>query len=229
MKKILTVLACMLLSLTAIAQSANMLAMARAELAKRGLEENEVRIRLMEEGIDVDSIPPSEYPAYQTRVMEIINKMEAEKATTTAAVTAAAPSAPAGTDIIAAAASEAMTPNEFPQTTLGEAAAEEALEKALEDNGVSPTEGNDIYGHSLFTGKSMDVFRTTDGAQAPETYVLGEGDEIHISIFGSSQTEIHQRIGADGSIQPAGSSKIFVKGLTIAQARKAIISKLSQH
>jgi protein involved in polysaccharide export with SLBB domain len=229
MKRILTALACILLSFTALAQSANMLSLARAELAKRGLEENEVRMRLMEEGIDVDSIPPTEYAAYQGRVMDIINRMQAEKAAATAAVTQAAPSAAAGSEIIAAAASEAMTPNEFPQTTLGEAAAEEALERTLKENHVSPTAGDDIYGHALFTGKSMDVFRTTDGAQAPETYILGEGDEVHISIFGGSQTEIHQRIGADGSIQPAGSTKVFLKGMTLAQGRKAIISKLSQH
>ncbi|MCR5409033.1 MAG: SLBB domain-containing protein [Bacteroidales bacterium] len=237
MKKILTAIACILLSLTALAQSANMLSLARAELAKRGLEENEVRTRLLEEGIDVDTIPPSEYPAYQTRVMEIINKMEAEKATSNAAVIQAAPAADAavvanaaaGTEIIAAAASSAETPNQLPQTTLGEAAAEEALEHALKENHVSTTAGDDIYGHALFTGTSMDVFRTTDGAQAPETYILGEGDEIHISIFGGSQTEIHQRVAPDGSIQPAGSTKIFLKGMTLAQARKAVIAKLAQH
>ena len=229
MKKILTAIACILLSLTALAQSANMLSMARAELSKRGLEESEVRARLMEEGIDVDSIPPTEYASYQDRVMDVINKMQAEKAATTAAATQAAPSAAAGTDIIAAAAGEAMTPNEFPQTTLGEAAAEKALERTLEENNVSKTAGDDIYGHSLFTGTAMDVFRTTDGAQAPDTYVLGEGDEVHISIFGGSQTEIHQRVGPDGSIQPVGSSKIFLKGMTLAHARKAVISRLSQH
>jgi protein involved in polysaccharide export with SLBB domain len=112
---------------------------------------------------------------------------------------------------------------------MGEASAEAALEKTLEENKVSTTAGDDIYGHALFMGQSLDVFRTTDGAEAPDTYVLGEGDEIHISIFGSSQTEIHQRIAADGSIQPAGSSKIFLKGMTLGQARNAIRSKLSQH
>ena len=229
MKRILTAIACLFLTVALFAQSANMLSMARSELSKRGLEENEVRARLMEEGIDVDSIPPTEYAAYQGRVMDVINKMQAEKAAASSTATQIAPSAAAGSDIIAAAASEADTPNQVPQTTLGEAAAEEALEQALENNNVSPTAGNDIYGHSLFTGKSMDVFRTTDGAQAPDTYVLGEGDEVHISIFGGSQTEIHQRIGADGSIQPAGSTKIFLKGMTLAQARNAIKSKLAQH
>ena len=193
-----------------------MMAMAQAELQKRGLNEAEVRARLLENGIDVDNIPPTEYKNYQGRVMAILDQMQAEKAN--ASNTSAASSA-----------NEVETPAEVPQTTVGEAAAEVALQEALQENHVSPTVGNDIYGHSLFTGKNLDVFRTTDGAQAPDHYVLGEGDEIHISIFGSSQTEIHQRIGADGSIQPAGATKIFLKGMTLAQGRAAIQNKLAQH
>lgn len=194
----------------------SMMAMAQAELQKRGLNEAEVRARLLENGIDVDNIPPTEYKNYQGRVMAILDQMQAEKAN--ASNTSAASSA-----------NEVETPAEVPQTTVGEAAAEVALQEALQENNVSPTVGNDIYGHSLFTGKNLDVFRTTDGAQAPDHYVLGEGDEIHISIFGSSQTEIHQRIGADGSIQPAGATKIFLKGMTLAQGRAAIQNKLAQH
>ena len=218
MKKVLAVLFAML-PMVAFAQSASMMAMAQAELQKRGLNETEVRTRLMEEGIDVDNIPPTEYANYQDRVMAILNKMQAEK---NAADTNPAAAATGGAEVVSSAV-------DLPQSTNGEAAAETALETALAENGVSATEGNEIYGHSLFTGKSLEVFRTTDGAQAPDTYVLGEGDEVHISIFGSSQTEIHQRIAADGSIQPAGSSKIFLKGMTIAQARKAIQSKLASH
>jgi protein involved in polysaccharide export with SLBB domain len=223
MKKILACIA-FLLPLVVYSQSASMISMARAELQKRGLEETEVRARLLENGIDVDNIPPTEYQNYQGRITAILNQMQAEKAQASSNAT---PAAPAGESAIASAASEALTPDDFPQTTQGEAAAEEALEEALKENHVSPTAGDDIYGHSLFTGKSLDVYRTTDGAQAPETYIMGEGDEVHISIFGSSQTEIHQRIGADGSIQPANSSKIFLKGMTLEQARQAIRSKLA--
>ena len=222
MKKLLAVLL-VILPAMAFAQNAAMMAMAQAELQKRGLNETEVRTRLLENGIDVDNIPVSEYQNYQARVITILNQMQAEKAQA-AVVADLAPAAAAtgGVNMV-------TTVMDMPQTTNGEAAAEEALEEALEENQVSPTEGNDIYGHSLFTGKSLDVFRTTDGAQAPDTYVLGEGDEVHISIFGSSQTEIHQRIGADGSIQPAGSNKIFLKGMTLAQGREAIRSKLAAH
>ena len=218
----------MLLSLTALAQSANMMALAQAELQKRGLNETEVRARLLEEGIDVDSIPASEYASYQDRVMNVLNKMQAEKAASSSASSNASSAVSVGSEIVVE-NTATVTAAELPQTTLGEAAAEQALEKAIEDSGVNPNAGSDIYGHSLFTGKTLDVFRTTDGAQAPDTYVLGEGDEVHISIFGSSQTEIHQRIAPDGSIQPAGSSKIFLKGMTLAQGRTAIKNKLSQH
>ena len=220
MKKLFTVLTCVLLSLTAMAQSANVMSMARAELQKRGLVEADVRARLLEDGINIDTLSPADYPAYQDRIMRILDQMEAENAQP-ASGTVAPPTTPY--DVAPKDASQIV------QTTMGEAAAEAALDKALEENHVSTTAGNDIFGHSLFTNANLSVFRTTDGAQAPDSYVLGEGDEVHISIFGSSQTEIHQRIAPDGSIQPAGSSKIFLKGLTLAQARQAIRSKLAQH
>lgn len=233
MKKLITVvMAMVMLSIAAVAQNANMMSMARAELSKRGLEESEVRTRLLENGIDVDNIQPADYPAYQSRVISILDQMQAEKNGTTgkgATVVIKTGSGSTSTEGNASPAAAATSADETPQTTAGEAAAEAALQTALAAEGVSPTEGSDIYGHSLFTGKSLDVFRTTDGAQAPETYVLGEGDEVHISIFGSSQTEIHQRIEADVSIQPVGATKIFLKGMTLAQARKAIQNRLSQH
>lgn len=212
MKKLLLTLF-VLLPLAVYGQSATMMSMAQAELQKRGLNETEVRTRLLSEGIDVDNISPADYAGYQDRVLAILDQMQAEKASKVA------PAAAAGAEEAAA-----VTSGEVAQTTSGEAAAEAALQ---ENMGTVAT-GN-IYGHSLFTNKSLDVFRTTDGAQAPDTYVLGEGDEVHISIFGSSQTEIHQRIGADGSIQPAGSSKIFLKGMTLAQAREAVQKKLASH
>ena len=59
MKKVLAVLFAML-PMLAFAQSASMMAMAQAELQKRGLSETEVRTRLLEEGIDVDNISPTE-------------------------------------------------------------------------------------------------------------------------------------------------------------------------
>ena len=113
MKRILACLA-VLVPVMAFAQSASMMAMAQAELQKRGLNETEVRTRLMEEGIDVDNIPPTEYANYQDRVMAILNKMQAEKA---AADTNPAAAATGGAEVVTAAF-------DAPQSTNGEAAAE---------------------------------------------------------------------------------------------------------
>ena len=195
----------------ALAQSPTILSMAQAELDKRGLKEAEVRSRLMEEGIDVDKIHPSEYAFYQDRVLKILDQMQTENATR---------------DTTAVDAKPALK-IDIPQTTPQEAKAETEQEETIQQ--LTAAAPDDIYGHALFSGNSMGVFRTTDGALAPDTYVLGEGDEVHISIFGSSQTEIHQRIAHDGSIQPNGATKIFLKGMTLSQGRAAIRSRLSHH
>lgn len=212
MKRIATVFLCACLTLSALAQNPTILAAARAELGKRGLDETEVRARLLDNGINVDTIQPAEYVAYQERVIAILDQMQAEKAA--AAAQGAQPA-----DLVKVPAS--------PQTTDGEARAEQEAQQTVAQAEAVPAAGGDIYGHALFTSQSLDVFRTTDGAQAPDTYILGEGDEVHISIFGSSQTDIRQRIGADGSIHPAGATKIFLKGLTLAQGREAVRTKLA--
>lgn len=224
MKKIFSTLLCSLLLVAAFAQSGKIMSLVSAELAKRGLTESEVRTRLLQNGINVDAIAPSEYINYQSRVMEILDQMQAEKSNVTAGATT--PEIPdsvkVGIEIINPVTTEA-------ETTSDEALVEAANKTTIAEAENSAAGSNEIYGHSIFKNKTLDIFRTTDGAQAPDSYVLGDGDEVHISIFGSSQTEIHQRIATDGSIQPAGSSKIFLKGMTLAQGRAAVISKLAQH
>ena len=218
MRKITIVFLLAAVALTALprpvmAQPANLMAMAQAELQKR-----------------VDNIPPQEYPAYQSRVTAILNQMQAEKAGNAAAVgEAAAETGGAAIATVVPATEVAPDEAKVSATTADEAAAEAEAARKSSVAEATQEPGGDIYGHALFTGRSLEVFRTTDGAQAPDTYILGEGDEVHISIFGSSQTEMQQRIGPDGSIQPAGSTKIFLKGMTLAQARDAVRNKLSQH
>ena len=151
MKKVLAVLFAML-PMVAFAQSASMMAMAQAELQKRGLSETEVRTRLLEEGIDVDNISPTEYVNYQDRVLAILDKMQAEKSS------ADANAAATGIEIAPATAA-------VPQSTADEIAAE----AAIQGNNAPATDSLAIYGHSIFTGNAMEVFRTTDGAQAPDT------------------------------------------------------------
>lgn len=188
-----------------------------AELQKRGLTESEVRIRLLQKGIDLENIPPAELPQYQTRVIAVLDELQAEKKAAGQGTTPGMGQFGQNADTVK------MPPAPF--TTQQEAEAEAARRILLAES--TKKEVSSIYGHSLFSDRSLDVFRTTDGAQAPETYVLGDGDEVRITIFGASQTDIQQKIAADGSIQPTGVAKIFLKGLTLAQARDVIQDRLS--
>jgi len=199
-----------------------------AELQKRGLTESEVRVRLLQKGIDLENIPPAELPQYQSRVTAVLDELQAEKKAGNNAPQQIIINTPqtlpsTGTTVPG---QQTNTPATVaPVTTMQEAAAEASQRVILSEEAKKGD--TNIYGHSLFSDQTLDVFRTTDGAQAPETYVLGDGDEIRITIFGASQTDIQQKIAVDGSIQPSGVAKIFLKGLTLAQAREVIKDRLS--
>ncbi|MCD6111811.1 MAG: SLBB domain-containing protein, partial [Bacteroidales bacterium] len=197
------------------------------ELKRRGLEENEVRTRLLQKGIDLENIPPAELPNYQTRVIAILDEMEAEKkAVTTLKQTEATP------DTLKIAKPKIIEPEitksviTEPITTKEEAVSEAAQRvvqaAAAKEEGVKA-----IYGHSLFTDQTLKVFRTTEGALAPDTYILGAGDEIRITIFGASQTDMQFKINSKGYIQPTGMPKIFLQGLSLLQARDLLLKRLS--
>jgi polysaccharide export outer membrane protein len=199
------------------AQTIDPVIMARinSELQKRGLTESEVRVRLLQKGIDLENIPPAELPNYQQQVTAVLDELQAEKKAGKA--TGAQPGF----------AGQQVTDSTAVKTEALLKKADEAAKQAIQVASTKKKDSAAIYGHSLFADRTLEVFRTTDGAQAPETYVLGDGDEIRITIFGASQTDIQQKIALDGSIQPVGVAKIFLKGLTLAQAREVIKSRLS--
>ncbi len=221
---------CLLASLTIQAQTATPAIMAQisAELQKRGLTESEVRVRLLQKGIDLENVPPAELPQYQARVTSVLDELEAEKKAGKSTAPQIIINTPQTNPSGDKAAGQQANPIETvaPVTTMQEAAAE-ASQRVIQSAEAKKGGGSNIYGHSIFTDKTLDVFRTTDGAQAPETYILGDGDEIRITIFGASQTDIQQKIAIDGSIQPTGGAKIFLKGLSLLQAREVIRIRLS--
>ena len=75
----LTFFALSLLSPAVFAQSTALVNLAQAEINKRGLTQTEVQARLSEEGINVNSISPAEYPKYQKQILSILDQMQKEK------------------------------------------------------------------------------------------------------------------------------------------------------
>lgn len=163
----------------------------QAELSRRGLTETEVRMRLMANGIDLDRIPPVELPQYQARILRIVEELQAEKEGVGQSATPSTAVMPR---------SMSGNPNPPPRPVLNRPS-------------------RDIYGHELFSDQGLDIFQTTDGARAPGSYVLGAGDQIRVTIFGTSQADLLMEINEEGFVQPTGMPKIFLQGLSLDRAR----------
>jgi len=202
MKRLLTFPAIAAITICVSAQTTAQIQAIQSELQKRGLNQAEVEQRLTQKGIDINSINATNYQQYQSQVMDVLGELEAEKKV----------------GIATTGSYYGVTSNQKPYY-------EKINQKSADANNGETAQA--IFGHNLFQSAENGFFNSSDGSLAPETYVLGEGDELHISIFGASQTDIRQRITTDGFIQPAGAAKIFLKGLTIAQARQAISNSLS--
>lgn len=215
MKKIIT-LALLLFSLSLFAQITTQEDMARKEIEKRGLSETEVRSRLSAEGISLDS--PEDAIKNQGKIKAILDEMEKEKKAGSAASQQSARS----TEVPANRA--LMIERVEAEKRVTETEAERNQKEVM-----NTVDDRKIFGRSIFTDQPLEIFRTTDGARAPENYILGAGDIIRVTIFGPSQTDLLLEVNSQGFIQPAGLPKIFVQGMELSAARNLIIQRLSSY
>jgi len=106
----------------------------------------------------------------------------------------------------------------------GEAALTEIQPAVEPDPEAAPS---DIFGHDFFVSKGLGMIPTYN-APAPESYILGVGDEVNIDLWGSATTSISGIIVKDGSINVSGYGPVYLAGLTVASAEKALKSRLSK-
>jgi len=77
-----------------------------------------------------------------------------------------------------------------------------------------------IYGHKRFKTGQITLISDDQGYRPPETYVLGVGDELAVSIFGYSRVEDTHVIRSDGAITILrGNVKVTMAGLSVEEAR----------
>lgn len=99
------------------------------------------------------------------------------------------------------------------------------LDTLLNDLSPSP----EVYGHEIFRNDSIKIFTPGDIVKVPDSYVLGIGDEIAISIFGISQLDAKLRIDSSGFVEPATLPKIYLKGIKWGQARQLLQRRFSSY
>lgn len=83
------------------------------------------------------------------------------------------------------------------------------------------------YGLDLFQNRNIQVFNRSTDLMAPDNYIIGTGDRISISVWGYSSYSASFTVDETGSIFPPQSGKIYLRGLTLGEAKKLIRSRFS--
>ncbi len=172
--------------------------MVRTELQQRQLDEKEVRRRLEMRGLNVDALRPEQLPLLQTELERVVREMEAEKV-----------------QALQRKRQDSLK-NPRPVVDTLEKSKVDTLKK-IEPQAENPLKA--IYGHALLQAKDWRVFQVSKDASPPESYVLGPGDKLNVNIFGASQADLQFELNEEGFIQPQSMPKIFLKGMTLRQAR----------
>jgi protein involved in polysaccharide export with SLBB domain len=182
----------------------------RAMLAERGIPEDTLRERLIRKGFDPDNIRPEQIPAFESAVKTTITEYELEQKAKNAVQP---PGTPPETDAI----SQVVPAPETPPTTTQPAPA-------------PSNTGAPIYGQEIFRNNSIPVYQQTQNINAPDSYILDEGDQIGVLGFGRSQFEEVLAIGASGFVKPKDRlPQILLKGVRWGEAKEILYQRFSQY
>lgn len=84
-----------------------------------------------------------------------------------------------------------------------------------------------IFGFDIFQRNNL-TFAPNLNLPTPKNYQLGPKDEIVLDLWGATQQFFEFAVSPEGTIRPENLSPIYVNGLTIEEAEKRIIDRLSQ-
>ncbi len=197
---------------------------AQYELEKRGIEEDEIRAKLLEKGIDPDDVDPTDPSALlslERALEEAVRELEEEKEEEKEKEKMAK-------EIVEKMTQDTIVPQPQPDTENGEdeAAEESAVVDVNESLNLPEAE---IYGQHIFRNKSIQLYNKSADIKPTDNYVLGVGDKVIISIWGKSQENAEYVIGAEGYIKPSKMPRIYLKGMTLAKARALLQSRYAEY
>ena len=202
-------------------------AAARAEIRKRGLNEDEVLAELAKKGIDLNTLDvnnPTELSKAETALREVLAELEKKK-TDPASDTTTIPLS----EVTQQEAKDLTKDSEEISEAIEEGATlEEAVAETLQETQEAKLPPPSTYGQHIFRNKSLKVFRQIDDAQPPSSYVLGPGDKLAINIWGISEESVALEINSEGYVKQSGLPRVYLSGLTIAQAKDRLKSFYSR-
>jgi len=202
--------------------------MAYAEAQRQGVDPDELERRLQARGVNTSTLTMSDVPRIQPIVEEEIAKMKAEQNTTKDAIESGSLS---GTEMSSKGGEQREASI---QTTTVELASDAATITKTKVDGETPiqvkvdasTENTMVFGKHIFTNGSLNLYEVSKDYIPNDSYILGPGDVVTVSIFGKSQADLQFTIKSDGFIEPANLPKIYLKGISLGQAREVVRRRL---
>lgn len=183
-----------------------------AELEARNLDVDKVDAALKERGINIAYLDQATVTPQQiTIIQEVILELEEEQAEAERMQVESKLSLP---DMELDTLKEEDPESNVTVDTL----VEEALDEVL------------IYGQQLFRNNIIDLQSSAEEIKAPDSYVLGPGDDLVISAWGRSQFDNEYQIDAQGYIKVLNDAKrIYLKGMTLGKAREKLYNVFNEY
>ena len=205
--------------------------MAYAEAQRQGVDPAELEARLQARGINTATLTMTDIPRVQPIVEEEIAKMKAEQSASASAEQAVESGSLSGTEM--AADGQAQIEASI-QTTTTELATEAVEVVKTKVDSKTPVEvkidasqaNTMVFGKHIFTNGSLSLYEVSKDYIPNDSYILGPGDVVTVSIFGKSQADLQFTIKPDGFIEPANLPKIYLKGISLGQAREVVRRRL---
>ena len=202
--------------------------MAYAEAQRQGVDPEALEARLQARGINTATLTMTDIPRIQPIVEEEIAKMKAEQSSTKDAIESGSLS---GTAMSSKGGEQKESSI---QTTTVELASDANTVTKTKTNEGGPvqvkvdasTENTMVFGKHIFTNGSLSLYEVSKDYIPNDSYILGPGDVVTVSIFGKSQADLQFTIKSDGFIEPANLPKIYLKGISLGQAREVVRRRL---
>lgn len=203
---------------------------ARQELDRRGVDEDQLRKKMMEKGFDLDNLNPAQATEIEAALEASIQEIEAEnqKATQDATNELLEEGAEKAIDNKADEVAKESAENIQKAVEEGKAV-DQAIAEELVDQTQEQLPPAKIYGQEIFRDKRISVFSRSEDIAPSDTYIIGPGDKVNISIFGISQEDATYTVNGAGFIQPSRMPRINLKGMTFQKARRVIESRFAQY
>jgi polysaccharide export outer membrane protein len=97
--------------------------------------------------------------------------------------------------------------------------------EVAEQDASKPT----LFGRSIYQSGGLELMGQATDTKAPDSYVLGPGDELVVSVFGSSYANEVIKIDSRGAARVKGMGTLYLTGLTFEAARKLLRTKFGQY